>query len=944
MSKSVSDEKEKRTESVPEEIRHDETHSAIFPSGKEFFSWLAVATLGAIFLFLALTSSQILNTAITPGDVAERDLKAPASATVVDPAGTRQAVKAARERVIPVFRVDRSEDVNTLNQVKERLAIAEMLQKAGVHPVVGLQSALSPRDQLYLLTCPKSTFDVMVSKPEQNNESESESSTIQTEDKRLRQRLWFGGMDSSAMQTEPGKKLSRRQERALQKARANVFADRQKAVGQLALQRKALADFVSSHPHLGNDAIVVAVAVDPERFSAYKTATIDATKRLLYHFNRFPVEDKRIWEDTVVEFVPDSWNQQLREHTATIVSFALEPNLVIDPQGTKHQVDHVVSNVKPITKEIKQGQVIVQKGEKITEEKARLLQNLGITNIASTPVLVMLGCSLLTALVIAGLFLFTYEPQHFFSGTSIGLMYTVGIITCAAASLIGKVFPEFVPIPGAALILTIFFRRRVALALLLPLVTLIAVDRIISVSHLMALTIAAFAAILTYSRQRNSLMVTGFVVAIAQACGYLLAFAVRQLIPVLYDLGAHPNVMAAFHMAFPSVPDIQAIGLHFLGGFLISMVAIGSLPFLENIFGLISPHGLAELTEANQPLLRELEEKAPGTYQHSLAVANLAEAGAKAVDGDVVLVRAGALYHDIGKMVRPKFFIENQLGAKNPHDSMTPEESRDRVLAHVTDGIELARKHALPRMVSDFIPMHQGTTLMAYFYHKACQRDGADNVDPMFYRYPGPKPNSKETAIVMLADVAEAVTHSMKSPTEEEVEVALGKVFQNRWDDAQFSDTPLTYDELQRVKLAFVRVWRTLHHDRLKYPSTNTGKMPISPENENGEKVDAAADGKTSQEGRHEVHAGHTADYTAAQTSKKESVEKTPPETLDAQSAASGAESATCEDCAANVLFTLNEASAEEEQREKSDDTDGGAKSEEPAKAKAEAKSAVDDN
>ncbi|MGH9552133.1 MAG: HDIG domain-containing metalloprotein, partial [Terriglobales bacterium] len=254
-----------------------------------------------------------------------------------------------------------------------------------------------------------------------------------------------------------------------------------------------------------------------------------------------------------------------------------------------------------------------------------------------------------------------------------------------------------------------------------------------------------------------------------------------------------------------------------------------TLPFLENIFGLVTPFRLAELTDADQPLLRRLEEQAPGTYQHSLAVANLAEAGARAIGADVILVRAGSYYHDVGKSVRPRYFIENQLGATNPHDSMSPEESRSRVLAHVTDGLTLAQQYSLPKAVQDFIPMHQGTSLMAYFYHKACLRDGADHVDPLFYRYPGPKPQSKETSIVMLADVSEAVTHSMKDPTEEEVEQAMDKVFQNRWDDGQFSESGLSHNELHRVKKAFVRVWRTLHHDRLKYPSTTTGRMPVPP-------------------------------------------------------------------------------------------------------------------
>jgi membrane-associated HD superfamily phosphohydrolase len=161
---------------------------------------------------------------------------------------------------------------------------------------------------------------------------------------------------------------------------------------------------------------------------------------------------------------------------------------------------------------------------------------------------------------------------------------------------------------------------------------------------------------------------------------------------------------------------------------------------------------------------------------------------------------------------------------------MSPEDSRERVLAHVTDGLVLAKEYNLPKAVQDFIPMHQGTSLMAYFYHKACVRDGVENVDPQFYRYPGPKPQSKETSIVMLADVSEAVTHSMHDPSQEEVEAAMTKVFQNRWDDGQFNEAGLSYPELEIIKGAFVHVWRTLHHERLKYPSTTTGRMAVPPE------------------------------------------------------------------------------------------------------------------
>ena len=192
-------------------------------------------------------------------------------------------------------------------------------------------------------------------------------------------------------------------------------------------------------------------------------------------------------------------------------------------------------------------------------------------------------------------------------------------------------------------------------------------------------------------------------------------------------------------------------------------------------------------------------------------------------------MHTGAMYHDIGKMVTPRYFIENQLGDKNPHDFIPPEESRAKVLAHVTNGIALAQKYGLPKAIQAFIPEHQGTTIMAYFYHKACVRDGSDNVNQSDYRYPGPKPQTRESAIVMLADVSEAVTHSMKEPTMDEVESVMSNVFKARWDDGQFNECDLTSEELEKVKKGFVRVWRTLHHDRLKYPATTTGKMPVVP-------------------------------------------------------------------------------------------------------------------
>ncbi len=444
-----------------------------------------------------------------------------------------------------------------------------------------------------------------------------------------------------------------------------------------------------------------------------------------------------------------------------------------------------------------------------------MLSAIGITRVSNWAYVTTMAVALTAAFALLGAYLYHFAARHLYSIASIGLMSTVALATLLVAVVIGAQYPQFVPVPAAALILSIFYRQRLSLLLTGLLIVFLFSDQLVDFAHVLALATASIVAVGTNVRQRKDLMIRGFMIGFMQVVGFVFGFL--SLLALAIDTGIAGSIW--WQMA-----------LNYLGGLTSCIVAIGSLPFLESLFAMVTPLRLAELADSSQPLLRKLEEEAPGTYQHSLAVANLAEAAARAIGADVNLTRAGSLYHDIGKTVRPRFFIENQLGDTNPHDTMSPEESRDRVLAHVTDGLELAAQYRLPRAVADFIPQHQGTSLMAYFYHKACVRDGQERVDPLFYRYPGPRPQSKEAAIVMLADVSEAVTHSLKNPTEEEVAGVIDKVARARWDDGQFEESSLTCENLEVIKNAFVRVWRTLHHERLRYPSTTTGKMPVPPE------------------------------------------------------------------------------------------------------------------
>jgi putative nucleotidyltransferase with HDIG domain len=541
-----------------------------------------------------------------------------------------------------------------------------------------------------------------------------------------------------------------------------------------------------------------------------KSATMDATRQFLRAVPLNPDGQKEEWAKIYYEFLPDNMAEVDRQLASNLVASVLQPDMTVDEAATRERFKHNMDQAIPVTKSIDTGALVIQRGKHLTSDDVNVLNQMGITHSREIGNLLGIAVALLAAFALFGVFLFTYEPQLFFSPSALALMATICVVTSGTAAAVGHDYPQFVPLPAAALILSVVFGRRTSVVLTLLVILFARVCDLIDNTHLVGLAAAAGIALGINITKRKELMLTGVMIGVMQAIGFFAANVVYQ-----------PNGLA--------MPLMLELVRNLLGGLSSAIVGIGSLPFLEIIFGILTPFRVAELSEPDQPLLRQLEEKAPGTYQHSLAVANLAEAGAKAIHVDVNLVRAGAMYHDVGKMMQPRFFIENQLGDKNPHDEIQPEESRARVLAHVTNGLELARKYALPKQVKDFIPEHQGTTVMAYFYHKACVRDGYENVKESDYRYPGPKPQCKETAIVMLADVSEAVTHSMRDPTQEEVEEAMGKVFKARWDDGQFDESGLSTDELEKVKQAFVRVWRTLHHERLKYPSTTTGRMPVPP-------------------------------------------------------------------------------------------------------------------
>lgn len=258
------------------------------------------------------------------------------------------------------------------------------------------------------------------------------------------------------------------------------------------------------------------------------------------------------------------------------------------------------------------------------------------------------------------------------------------------------------------------------------------------------------------------------------------------------------------------------------------VLTYGLLIFFERFFRITTDLTLLELSNFDRPLLKDLARIAPGTFNHSMTMGTLAEAAAERVGANPLLARVGAYYHDIGKTITPKNFVENQLNNQNIHENLTPEESVELISRHVKEGVELAKENNLPDEIIDFVPMHHGTNTISYFYEKAKERYGEEKVDINDYQYPGPKPNTKETAIIMLADGCESAVRAIDEPNPVKVENVIDKIIKNRIDDGQLDESPLTFSDINKIKEAFINILVGQHHRRIRYPKQDEMEKGVS--------------------------------------------------------------------------------------------------------------------
>jgi putative nucleotidyltransferase with HDIG domain len=482
---------------------------------------------------------------------------------------------------------------------------------------------------------------------------------------------------------------------------------------------------------------------------------------------------------------------------------AVRPNLFVDTTQTRRQREAARASVEPVRERILKGEVIVRRGEVVRQDQMRRLVALGLV---SQPVNWprVAGTTLLMALLVAvgAGYLWRFQPEVWSDDRKLVLIALLALLGALGTRIVATRLSGFlVPVAGIAMLLSILLNPR----------------------------LASFAggalAILTGVVGGNDLRF-GVVAYVGSLAGVYAIRRIRHRSDLAYAglLVAGVNVLAVAAVdliaGVPLMELVQDAGWGALNGVLSGVLAVGALPYLEDLFGLVTPIKLLELSDPSHPLLRRLQLEAPGTYHHTVMVANLAEAAAEAIGANALLVRVGTYYHDIGKLRRPAFFVENQLGARNPHDRLPPSLSALAIASHVREGLVLARQYRLPKAVADFIPEHHGTSLIRYFYHRAVERGGGP-VEEETYRYEGPKPRSQETAIVMLADTVEAAVRALPNPTPNRIEEVVRRMIRERLEDGQLDECDLTFRDLERIAETFTRILVSMFHPRIEYPEVS---------------------------------------------------------------------------------------------------------------------------
>ncbi|GLU45426.1 HD family phosphohydrolase [Allomuricauda sp. NBRC 101325] len=491
----------------------------------------------------------------------------------------------------------------------------------------------------------------------------------------------------------------------------------------------------------------------------------------------------------------------------SVIQNSLAPNLFFNETLTESALNDQLSKISYTRGEVAQGKLIISKGNIVEAEDFKILNSLRDEYeselwMGSNYYFILLGYLILVALVLIMLFLFLkrYRDEIFHNNNKVTFIFFNILLMVLATTLMVKHYESYiyvVPLCILPLVLKNFFDAR--LGLFVHVLTVLILGFVVpnSFEYIFLQIIAGIVTILTASElyKRANLFISVGQITLIYIIGYFAFHAIHE--------GNLDNI------------EWELFGVFVING-LLTLFAQPLIYMFEKVFGLVSDVSLLELSDTNSKLLKELSDKAPGTFHHSLQVANLAEAAANEIGANAMLVRVGALYHDIGKMENPTYFTENQITNVNPHDDLPPKESAKIIIDHVINGIEIARKNKIPDRIIDFIRTHHGTTTVYYFFKKQQELD--PEVDAENFKYPGPIPFSRETAILMMSDAVEAASKSLKNPTFIVIDEFVEKIVKGQMQANQFLNANITLKEIEMVKKVLKLKLTNIYHLRVEYP------------------------------------------------------------------------------------------------------------------------------
>ena len=494
----------------------------------------------------------------------------------------------------------------------------------------------------------------------------------------------------------------------------------------------------------------------------------------------------------------------------SVIGACIQPNMLIDEEITEANRQKARDAVEMET--CVKGEVIVRRGEIVTLAQYTMLSSLGLLKEDKLDWPLVAGIALIVLLLMgcAALYLRRYAAQKP-SSKQVLLLCLIAVVVTGLCLAISRLNAYMMPISLGLMLVALLYDQRIALYFNIALgflasLLMDASGGLFTVTMFSVILMSMVAgpivlAVFTHSMQRTSTLLAGVLVGIS-------------------------NFVCTLSVGLINSAELGSVATNALwamtSGIISAILCIGLQPLMESIFNLATNAKLIELSNPNQPLLRRLLLEAPGTYHHSIIVANLAEAAASAVGGNALLARVGAYYHDVGKLKRPVYFKENQMG-DNPHDRTDPRVSAAILTAHPRDGAAMAQKARIPEPVLDIVRQHHGDGVVLWFYDKAVKLYGAENVDINAFRYEGPRPHTKEAATVMLADTIEAAARSLPDPSPEKIDALIHKLVRSKLNDGQLDESDLTFGDLEKICSAFSTVLTGVFHERIEYPDV---KLP----------------------------------------------------------------------------------------------------------------------